>query len=190
MSTTIRPTGSAIGSPAPIAAASDSSIRCTSRAPADSDASSTARRSTSVTPDGAHMTSRGRLKRLESTFSMKRRSIASVTSKSAITPWRSGRSAEMLAGVRPIISCASEPTACTSPVRSSIATTDGSDSTMPAPAHVDHRVRGPEVDAPCRRRAAARTGTRAAGRSVCRGVTPPPWHIRARATPARLQNEA
>ena len=133
MSTTMRPTGSAIGRPAPIAAASDSSIRCTSRAPADSDASSTARRSTSVTPDGAHITSRGRLKRLESTFSMKRRSIASVTSKSAITPWRSGRSAEMLAGVRPIISCASEPTAWTSPVRSSIATTDGSDSTIPRP---------------------------------------------------------
>ena len=63
-STTIRPTGSAIGSPAPIAAASDSSIRCTSRAPALRDASSTARRSTSVTPEGAHMTSRGRLKRL------------------------------------------------------------------------------------------------------------------------------
>ena len=133
MSTTMRPTGSAIGRPAPIAAASDSSIRCTSRAPAESDASSTARRSTSVTPDGAHITSRGRLKRLESTFSMKRRSIASVTSKSAITPWRSGRSAEMLAGVRPIIIWASEPTAWTSPVRSSIATTDGSDSTIPRP---------------------------------------------------------
>ena len=86
-----------------------------------------------MTPDGAHITRRGRLKRLESTFSMKRRSIASVTSKSAITPWRSGRSAEMLAGVRPIISCASAPTACTSPVRSSIATTDGSESTMPRP---------------------------------------------------------
>ena len=86
-----------------------------------------------MTPDGAHITSRGREKRLESTFSMKRRSIASVTSKSAITPWRSGRSAEMLAGVRPIISCASEPTACTSPVRSSIATTEGSESTMPRP---------------------------------------------------------
>ena len=84
MSTTIRPTGSAIGSPAPIAAASDSSIRCTSRAPADSDASLTARRSTSVTPEGAHITSRGREKRLDSTFSMNRRSIASVTSKSAI----------------------------------------------------------------------------------------------------------
>src|SRR4029450_12718232 len=54
-----RATGSATGSPAPFAPASDSSIRCTSRAPADSDASSTARRSTSVTPEGAHMISRG-----------------------------------------------------------------------------------------------------------------------------------
>ena len=68
-STTMRPTGSAIGRPAPIAAASDSSIRWTSRAPALSDASSTARRSTSVTPEGAHMTSRGRLKRLCITLS-------------------------------------------------------------------------------------------------------------------------
>ena len=41
--------------------------------------------------------------------------------------------AEMLAGVRPIMSCASAPTACTSPVRSSIATTEGSDSTIPRP---------------------------------------------------------
>ena len=69
----------------------------------------------------------------ESTLSTNWRSIASVTSKSAITPWRSGRSAEIVAGVRPIISCASAPTACTSPVRWSIATTDGSDSTIPRP---------------------------------------------------------
>ena len=132
-STTMRPIGSAMSSPAPMAAASDSSMRWTSRAPADSEASSTARRSTSVTPDGAHMIRRGREKRLGSTFSMKRRSIASVTSKSAITPCRSGRSAEMLAGVRPIISCASAPTAWTSPVRSSMATTEGSDRTIPRP---------------------------------------------------------
>ena len=64
---------------------------------------------------------------------MKWRSICSVTSKSAITPWRSGRVAEICAGVRPIMRCASAPTATTSPVRSSIATTDGSESTMPRP---------------------------------------------------------
>ena len=46
-------------SPAPIAAAIGSSIRCTRRAPAASEASSTARFSTSVTPDGAHTISRG-----------------------------------------------------------------------------------------------------------------------------------
>jgi hypothetical protein len=64
---------------------------------------------------------------------MKWRSIFSVTSKSAMTPWRSGRVAEIVAGVRPIIRCASAPTAWTSPERSSIATTEGSDSTMPRP---------------------------------------------------------
>src|SRR3954462_12235757 len=132
-SRTMRPTGSAMGTPAPIAAAIDSSMRCTCRAPADRAASSTARRSTSVIPDGAHTTRRGCARRRSSTLAMKWRSIFSVTSKSAMTPWRSGRVAEIVAGVRPIIRCASAPTAGTSPVRSSIATTDGSDSTMPRP---------------------------------------------------------
>jgi hypothetical protein len=39
----------------------------------------------------------------------------------------------MCAGVRPIMRRASSPTACTSPVRSSIATTDGSNTTTPVP---------------------------------------------------------
>src|SRR5438874_9337394 len=64
---------------------------------------------------------------------MKCRSICSVTSKSAITPSLSGRIAEIVPGVRPSIRLASTPTACTSPVRWSIATTDGSDRTMPRP---------------------------------------------------------
>ena len=132
-STTMRPTGSAIGTPAPMAAAIDSSIRWTWRAPADRAASSTARRSTSVIPDGAQTTSRGCARRRSRTFAMKCRSIFSVTSKSAMTPWRSGRVAEIDAGVRPIMRWASAPTAWTSPVRSSIATTDGSDSTIPRP---------------------------------------------------------
>jgi hypothetical protein len=110
-STTIRPTGSSIGTPAPIAAANGSSIRCTSRAPADRDASSMARRSTSVIPDGAHITSRGRAHRVATTLARNWRNICSVTSKSAMTPWRSGRIAEIDAGVRPIICCASVPTA-------------------------------------------------------------------------------
>ena len=64
---------------------------------------------------------------------MKCRSICSVTSKSAITPSLSGRIALIVPGVRPIIRFASTPTACTSPVRWSIATTDGSLSTIPRP---------------------------------------------------------
>ena len=64
---------------------------------------------------------------------MKWRSIASVVSKSVITPWRSGRTAEIEAGVRPIMRCASSPTACTSSVCVSTATTDGSDTRMPSP---------------------------------------------------------
>src|SRR3954452_14243773 len=64
---------------------------------------------------------------------MKCRSICSVTSKSAMTPSLSGRIAEIVPGVRPSIRFASMPTACTSPVRWSIATTDGSERTMPRP---------------------------------------------------------
>ena len=64
---------------------------------------------------------------------MKWRSICSVTSKSAMTPSFSGRIAEIEPGVRPSIRFASTPTACTSPVRWSIATTDGSERTIPRP---------------------------------------------------------
>ena len=70
-STTIRPTGSSIARPAPIAAAIGSSMRCTRRAPAASEASSTARFSTSVTPDGAHTISRGWAIRRSITLRMK-----------------------------------------------------------------------------------------------------------------------
>ena len=56
-----------------------------------------------------------------------------MTSKSAITPSFSGRIAVIVPGVRPSMRFASTPTACTSPVRWSIATTDGSESTMPRP---------------------------------------------------------
>ena len=64
---------------------------------------------------------------------MKWRSISSVTSKSAITPSFSGLIAEIVPGVRPSMRLASIPTACTSPVRESTATTLGSDSTIPRP---------------------------------------------------------
>jgi hypothetical protein len=64
---------------------------------------------------------------------MKWRSICSVTSKSAITPSLSGRMAWIVPGVRPSMRLASMPTAWTSAERESIATTDGSESTMPRP---------------------------------------------------------
>ncbi len=41
--------------------------------------------------------------------------------------------ARIVPGVRPSIRFASTPTACTSPVRASTATTEGSESTMPRP---------------------------------------------------------
>ena len=133
MSTTIEPVGSPTGSPAPIAAAIGSSIRYAVRAPADRHASSTARFSTPVTPEGTHTTTRGCAQRFWWTFWMKCLSICSVTSKSAITPSLSGLIAWIVPGVRPSMRLASMPTACTSPVRESIATTLGSDSTIPRP---------------------------------------------------------
>ena len=86
-----------------------------------------------MTPEGTQTTTRGCAQRFWWTFWMKWRSISSVTSKSAITPSFSGRIAEIVPGVRPSIRLASIPTAWTSPVRESIATTLGSDSTMPRP---------------------------------------------------------
>ncbi len=62
--------------------------------------------------------------------------MASVISKSAITPSRRGRTASMLPGVRPNISLASVPTAITffSPRGPRwTATTEGSQETMPLP---------------------------------------------------------
>ena len=71
MSRIIEPTGSAIGRPAPIAAAIGSSIVKASRAPAAIEASTTARFSTPVTPEGTQTTTRGRAKRLERAVPMK-----------------------------------------------------------------------------------------------------------------------
>ena len=59
--------------------------------------------------------------------------MRSVMSKSVIAPWRSGRTATMYPGVRPIICHASWPTARTSWVRVLRAITVGSLSTMPLP---------------------------------------------------------
>ncbi len=126
--------GSDTGSSEPMAAAIGSSIRYTSLAPACSADSCTARFSTSVMPDGMPITIRGcRRLRLLWTFRMKYLIISCVTSKSAITPLRRGRTATILEGVRPSISLASDPTASTFLWFLSIATTDGSRRTMPLP---------------------------------------------------------
>ena len=66
-------------------------------------------------------------------FLIKYFSMAAVTSKSAITPSFRGRTATMEPGVRPSISLACLPTASTSSVRTSTATTEGSRMTMPLP---------------------------------------------------------
>ena len=133
MSTMRLPDGSLTGRPAPIAAAIGSSIRRAQRAPALRAASRTARFSTSVTPDGMPSSIRGR--GISPTRSWTRFTkyliICSVTSKSLMTPSRSGRIAMMFAGVRPTIRLASAPIASTCFVLASIATTDGSLMTMP-----------------------------------------------------------
>ena len=133
MSTIRLPDGSLTGRPAPIAAAIGSSMRRAQRAPALRAASRTARFSTSVTPDGMPSSIRGR--GISPTRSCTRFTkyliICSVTSKSLMTPSRSGRTAMMLAGVRPTIRLASAPMASTRFVLASIATTDGSLMTIP-----------------------------------------------------------
>ena len=50
-----------------------------------------------------------------------------------MTPSLSGRIAVIVPGVRPSIRFASAPTAWTWPLRESIATTEGSESTIPRP---------------------------------------------------------
>ena len=112
------------------------STRPASRAPALMAASRTARFSTSVTPDGMPITTRGRAApiRLPCTLPMKWWIICSVTSKSEITPSCNGRMATICDGVRPTISFASLPIAFTLlrlRDEMSMATTDGSLITMP-----------------------------------------------------------
>ena len=133
MSTISEPDGSDTGSPAPIAAAMGSSIRRAQRAPALRAASRTARFSTSVTPDGMPSSIRGRGIRptRSCTLFTKYLIICSVTSKSLMTPSRSGRTAMIEAGVRPTMRLASAPMARTRLVLASMATTDGSEITIP-----------------------------------------------------------
>ena len=60
-------------------------------------------------------------------------SIFSVTSKSAMTPSFKGRMAMMLPGVHPSMLLTAEPTATTLSVLLSMATTEGSERTIPSP---------------------------------------------------------
>ena len=112
MSTIMLAIGSVTGSPAPMAAAMGSSTRYVRLAPARSALFSTARFSTAVIPDGIAITTRG-LKKLRRpwTLRMKYESIASVISKSVMTPSFSGRMAVIEPGVFPSISLATAPTA-------------------------------------------------------------------------------
>ena len=103
MSTIMLPTGSATESPIPMAAAIGSSINMTCLAPAFWAASLTARRSTSVIPEGTQITIRpiddiqpGLTRRIRPRMS------ASATEKSAMTPSLSGRIVSMSL-VRPLV---------------------------------------------------------------------------------------
>src|SRR3989338_2751150 len=112
ISTTMLATGSPTGRPTPIAAAFGSEIRYTSLAPARSAELTTARLSTAVIPDGMAINTLGRTPHLRLwTFVMKYLSIASVISKSAITPFLSGRITEILLGAFSSIALATFPTA-------------------------------------------------------------------------------
>src|SRR5918998_6358181 len=121
-----------------MAAARGSSMVYACRAPADSVASLTARSSTPVTPLGTHTTTLGpeserRILLCGCALRMKYESIFSVTSKSAMTPSFKGRIATIWPGVRPSILFAADPTATTLSVLLSIATTEGSERTIPCP---------------------------------------------------------
>ena len=136
ISTIMLPTASVVGNPAPMAAAMGSSITVTWRAPALAAAWRTARRSTSVTPEGTQMTTRGRAKMLlPHAWRIKLCSMAAVMSKSAMTPSFNGRTATMDPGARPMTALASCPTLRTrsSSLRGSTATTLGSRMMMPRP---------------------------------------------------------
>src|SRR5919107_3220495 len=137
-STIMDPWASFTGNPAPIAAAKGSSIAYACRAPAGLAASLTSRSSMSVTSEGTHTTTLGlktacRRRCRGCALRIKYASIFSVTSKSAMTPSFKGRMATMLPGVRPSILLAADPTATTLSVLLSMATTEGSERTIPCP---------------------------------------------------------
>ncbi len=73
--------------------------------------------------------------------------IPSAISKSAITPSFIGRTAWILRGVLPSIALALWPTASTSLVVESTATTEGSARTIPFASDIDECIRCSQVDA-------------------------------------------
>ena len=117
-----------------MAAASGSSISQAWRAPAEIAASVTARRSTEVTPEGTQIMISGLNRRWRPcTLPMKWWSMPSVTTKSAITPSRIGRTTWIASGVRPTISCAWRPMARMRVPSRLTATREGSLTTIPSP---------------------------------------------------------
>ena len=132
-STTMLPTGSWIGRPAPIAAANGPSTRLTDLAPAEVSASSTARRSTGVSADGTAARTRGLGRRDAPTLRKMSRRNCSVSSKLAMALRRRGRTATNSEGRSPAACHASRPIAATAPVRTSTPTSVGSLKTTPRP---------------------------------------------------------
>ena len=122
-----------MSSPIPIAAATGSSIRYTSLALALSPESLTARLSTSVTPEGTHMTILGLANLFKLIFLMNPCNIPSVILKSAITPSCNGLMVSNSLCVLPSIAFASSPTATIESSSTLRVTIDGSFTTMPLP---------------------------------------------------------
>ena len=127
------PTGLLMSRPIPIAAATGSSTKNTSLAACFSPESLTALLSTSVTPEGTHMTILGLVSLFKFTFLIKPWSISSTAVKSAITPSLSGLIVSIPSWVLPSISFASSPTARTAPVFVERAIIDGSLIIIPLP---------------------------------------------------------
>src|SRR6266536_1628416 len=150
-STTMLPTGSWMGKPAPMAAASGSSTRDTDRAPAAIAASATALRSTSVRSGGTHTSTRGRGNLDVPSLRRIRRNICSASSKLVITHLCRGREGVTSAGERWASSQASRPKASTSPVREFIAHTVGSLKTTPCPCRYTRVLADPRSTARSRR---------------------------------------
>ena len=136
--------------------------------PAERQASSTARFSTPVTPEGTQTTTRGWAKRFWWTaLDEVPQHLLGDVEVGDHTILQRPDGADRARACGPSIRFASTPTAWTSPVRASTATTEGSESTMPTPAYVDERVRGPEVH----RHVAAAEAGQVAKEAHCRVIS-------------------